>query len=138
MSVTINEKVVNPNYLFDSNGDTPVPPNTAFTPLAYSATPTLTNNTNVEIVCTGNLTINPPAGGTDGSMVRLWIINPSVGGTGAAINVSINASIKIPSSSSTTSPVSVATGTKLVFSMQYDTNVSAWLLVTLINGYTGY
>lgn len=112
---------------------------TTYTTVAYSATPTLTANTNIRIVCTNNITINPPAGTpTDGSLVRLWLVNPTTGGLGSAINVSLNASLVIPSSSSATSPISVAVGAKLVLTIQYDAFDSAWKLATLINGYGGY
>lgn len=122
----------------------PIPSNAPYAVLAYSNTPTLTSNTNVRITClTGGLTINPPTGTLpDGTIVRLWIINPATGGTGAAINVALNTNIKIPTSSSTISPISVAIGIKAVIAIQFDAlangGAGVWQLATLINGYGGY
>jgi hypothetical protein len=126
-------------YSYNNLTNVPIPANAPYTVLAYSATPTLTANTNRRITCTNNITINAPAGTpADGTMVRLWLINPTTGGLGSAINVSLNASIKIPTSSSTTSPISVAVGVKAVIAIQYDATSNTWQLATLINGYSGY
>jgi len=121
----------------------PTPANAPYTTLAYGAgTPTLVANNNYRISLTTSpytLTINPPSGTpADGSMVRLWIINPTTGGAGTAVNITLNAGIKIPTSSSTTSPISLAVGIKMVLAIQYDATSNTWQLATMINGYSGY
>ena len=121
----------------------PTPANAPYTTLAYGAgTPTLVANNNYRISLTTSpytLTINPPAiAPTDGTMIRLWIINPTTGGAGTAVNITLNAGIKIPTSSSTTSPISLAVGIKMVLAIQYDATSNTWQLATMINGYSGY
>lgn len=139
-SATWNGATVQPNRGGTGLTYFPIPANSPYTVLTYSATPTLTANTNVRITCTtGGLTINPPSGTpADGTMIRLWLINPTTGGTGTAVNIALNTSIKIPTSSSSTSPISLAVGVKMVLAIQYDATSNFWQLATLINGYSGY
>jgi hypothetical protein len=121
------------------DANAPLPANAPYTVVSYSATPTLTVNTNIRITCTSNITINPPAGTpADGAMVRLWLINPTSGGAGTAITVTLNAGIRIPTPSVTTSAIGVSVGIKAVIAIQYDATSANWQLATMINGYGGY
>jgi hypothetical protein len=102
----------------------------AYAALAYGATITAAEFTNNRILATGNFTLEVPTGTTDGAFVNFWIT-----GDGVIATVSLNAAIKIPSSSSFTSPFNVANGGKARLSLQYDATRAVWELVQFINGY---
>ena len=83
---------------------------------------------------TGSITIGVPTGATDGDRVRLWL---TAGATTSTSTITLSGSIKIPSSSGTTFPVSVNSGTKVKVLLEYDgiLNGGQWELTALINGY---
>lgn len=81
-------------------------------------------------VLTGDVTIGLPTGGTDGNSVTFWLT-----ASGAVRNVSLNAAIVIPSSSTFTSPQAIASGAKASIMLQYDATRGKWELVSFINGY---
>ena len=97
---------------------------------SYSPTITLISATNVRIIATGNLIINPPVTGVDGDFVKLWVTS-----SGGNYTVSLNASIKVPSTSNFISPQTILNGTKARITIQYDSVRVVWELVTFVNGY---
>jgi hypothetical protein len=105
-------------------------PSVPYSAFPYSSTITPINNSNITVTCTGNLTINPPVNSTNGSMVRMWIV-----ASGADRTVSLNGSIRIPRTSTFTSPQTILSGEKARLTIQYDANKSIWELITFVNGY---
>lgn len=77
---------------------------------------------------TGNLTLNPPANGVEGSRLELWL-TPS----GANRNLSLHASILIPSDSAVSFPKTLTNGDLYIVTLRH--NGTAWMLVTLVGGY---
>lgn len=96
----------------------------------YAATVTPTTNTNVRIIATGNLTINAPAAGADGDFVRLWIT-----ASGANRTLALQNTLKIPRTSTFTSPQTILSGEKARLTIQYDLTRAVWEVVTFVNGY---
>jgi hypothetical protein len=108
----------------------PLVPSVPYSAFPYSSTITPINNSNITVTCTGDLTINPPANGTNGAMVRIWII-----ASGANRNVSLSGSIRIPRTSTFTNPQTILSGEKARLSIQYDATKAVWELITFVNGY---
>jgi len=102
-----------------------------FTTVAYAATVTLASNTNNRIILTGNIVVSLGTG-SDGALVYLWVT-----ASGSSYTVTINAAVRIPTSSTFTSPVTVASGTKSCFVFQYDSTLNGgqWELHQYIYGY---
>lgn len=103
---------------------------TPYTNFAYASTITPLTNTNIRVLCTGNLIINSPVAASDGALVRLWIA--AIGGDRT---VSIQSTIKIPTTSSFTNPQTITSGNKARLAIQYDATRASWELVTFVNGY---
>ena len=111
------------------------PASTTPSSITYASTITPVGSASLSIyrvICTGNLTINLPTGGLDGNKIRLWLT-----ASGADRVVTLNASFKIPSSSTFSSPVTVPNGKKLKLLVEYDgtLNGGQWELTSVINGY---
>lgn len=102
----------------------------AYSTLIYAATLTPITDTNSRITATGNLTINKPAAGADGDLVKLWIT-----ASGADRLLSLQNTIVVPTSSFFGSPQTIANGKKARLTLQYDATRLAWELVTFVNGY---
>jgi hypothetical protein len=83
------------------------------------------------MVLTGNTTVSLGTG-SDGALVYFWAT-----ASGGSYTVSVNAAVKIPASSSFSSPVTVASGTKSCFVFQYDSTLNGgqWELHQYIYGY---
>jgi len=75
-------------------------------------------------------TASPPS---DGSNVEWWVTNSS----GTASSIAINSNFVIPTSSSFSSPYSLAGGKKAKFLLQYDAikNSGQWELTSFVPGY---
>lgn len=82
------------------------------------------------IIATGNLTIAVPTGGADGNEIELWITS-----SGGSFTLTLNASIKVPSSSSFTSPQTLVSSSKSKVLLQYDATRTVWELTSYIPGY---
>ena len=84
------------------------------------------------IIATGDLTIAVPTGGTDGANLELWIT-----ASGADRSLSLNAGIKVPTSSVFTSPQTISSGKKAKLLLQYDATLNGgqWELTSFVNGY---
>ena len=103
--------------------------------VTYSSTitPTISGALSIQrIIATGDLTINIPTGGTDGANLELWIT-----ASGADRQLTLNAGIKIPTSSVFTSPQVISSGKKAKLLLQYDATLNGgqWELTSFINGY---
>ena len=133
-SITVGSVVANlvssTGYSYNNLTNVPIAANAPYANVTFASTITLTDNSNIRITCTGNTMINPPASGTDGSMVRMWLI-----ASGANVAVSVNTSIKIPSTSAFTSPQTIVNTQKARMAIQYDSVRAVWELVTFVNGY---
>jgi hypothetical protein len=86
---------------------------------------------NFAVTMTGALTLDAPTGGVDGYTCNFKFYNTS----GGALNLSLAGTIAVPSSSTFTSPQSIANDTYARLSLQYDGVAAAWALVQFINGY---
>jgi hypothetical protein len=86
---------------------------------------------NFAVTMTGTLTLDAPTGGVDGYTCNFKFYNTS----GGALNLSIAGTIAVPSSSTFTSPQSIANDTYARLTLQYDGIAAAWALVQFINGY---
>jgi hypothetical protein len=118
------------SYSYNNLTNVPIAVNTPYANVTFASTITLTDNSNIRVTCTGNTLINPPASGTDGSVVRMWLV-----ASGANVAISVNTSIKIPSSSAFTSPQTIVNTQKARMSIQYDSVRAVWELVSFVNGY---
>jgi hypothetical protein len=109
-------------------------PSTAYSTLTYAATLTIDSSTGSNFRCalTGDVTIAMPTNPTDGTSINLWLTASS-----ANRNVTLNAGIKIPTSSVYTSPITIASGKKARYKLQYDSvlNGGQWELISFVNGY---
>ena len=121
---------VNSNTVYTKTEVDNLLPTKPYVTTTYSATVTPTTNTNVRIIATGALTINAPTSGVDGDFVRMWI-----SASGVAIALSLQGTIVIPTSSTFTSPQTIAIGKKARLTIQYDATRTAWEIVTFVNGY---
>lgn len=77
---------------------------------------------------TGNVTLNAPSNGAEGSRLELWL-TPS----GANRTLSLHASILIPSDSGVSFPKTLTNGDLYIVTLRH--NGTAWMLVTLVGGY---
>lgn len=118
------------SYSYNNLTNVPIAVNSPYANVTFASTITLTDNSNIRVTCTGNTLINPPASGTDGSVVRMWLV-----ASGANVAISVNSSIKIPSSSAFTSPQTIVNTQKARMSIQYDSVRAVWELVSFVNGY---
>lgn len=105
-------------------------PSALYTSLTYAATVTPTTNTNNRIIATDNLIINAPAAGADGDLVKLWVT-----ASGADRTLSLQNTIKVPRTSTFTSPQTILSGEKARLTIQYDLTRTVWEVVTFVNGY---
>ncbi|OYW74633.1 MAG: hypothetical protein B7Z37_16925 [Verrucomicrobia bacterium 12-59-8] len=106
----------------------------AVPPSALAFAPTLTINAPSErfhrIPLTGDMALAAPTSGADGVRVRLWLV-----ASGGARTVTLDAAIVIPTTSTLTSPFTVASGTKTKLLLEYDASRSAWEVASYIAGY---
>lgn len=114
-----------------SGGSTP---SMAFTTLTYASTLTIDSSSGSNFRCslTGDVTIALPTNPTDGASINLWLT-----ASGANRNVTLNAGIVIPTSSVYTSPITITSGKKARYKLQYDSvlNGGQWELISFVNGY---
>jgi hypothetical protein len=95
-----------------------------------SVTPASSSKITYRMSMTGNLTINAPSGASDGDQVEFWLT-----ASGAARTVTFSFA-KIPSSSTLTSPVTIAAGTQGELMFRYDATLGGWKAARFVNGYT--
>lgn len=82
------------------------------------------------VTATGNFTLAVPSGTpVDGQFVRVAIL-----ASGTTISMTLG-SFDIPTSSTLTSPISIASGSIYLLGLQYSTLNSKWLVVTAVPGY---
>ena len=100
--------------------------------LTYGATVSPVSGTKIvyRVVLTGNITINAPSSATDGDQVEFWLT-----ASGGARTVTFSFA-HIPSSSTLTSPVTIASGTQGELMFRYDATLGAWKAARFVNGYT--
>lgn len=100
--------------------------------LTYGATVNPVSGTKVayRIALTGNLVINAPSGASDGDQVEFWLT-----ASGGARTVTFTFA-HIPTSSTLTSPVTIASGTQGELMFRYDSTLGAWKAARFVNGYT--
>ncbi len=107
---------------------------TAPNTLAYAATLTIdaSAGSNFRCALTGNVTIALPTNPSDGASINLWLT-----ASGANRTVTLNAGIVIPISSVYTSPITITSGKKARYKLQYDSTLNGgqWELVSFVNGY---
>lgn len=84
------------------------------------------------VTMTGNLIINEPSSKNDGDQVEFWLI-----ASGAPRTVTFSSTwAHIPSSSTLTSPVTIASGTQGELMFRYDSTLGAWKAARFVNGYS--
>jgi hypothetical protein len=110
--------------------DTQIEMVNAYSSLSFASTVTAEAYSNNKITATGDFTIEPPSSPVDGAVVNFRIL-----ASGANVNVSLDASIDIPDSSTFTSPVTIVESKKARMTLQYDADAGAWALIQFINGY---
>jgi len=103
---------------------------TPYANVTYASTVTLTPNTNIRLILTGNVALVNPVTAGDGDIIRIWAT-----ASGANTNVTLDANTVIPTTSVFTSPVTITNGQKARISMQYDSVRLKWELVAFVNGY---
>jgi len=79
---------------------------------------------------TGNMIINAPSGAADGNQVEFWLT-----ASGGSWTVTFSFA-HIPSSSTLTSPVTIASGTQGELMFRYDSTLGAWKAARFVNGYS--
>ena len=100
--------------------------------LTYAATITPASSSKItyRMTMTGNLVINAPSGAADGDQVEFWLT-----ASGGARTVTFTFA-HIPSSSTLTSPVTIASGTQGELMFSYDATLGGWKAARFVNGYT--
>ena len=100
--------------------------------LTYAAniTPASSSKITYRMAMTGNLVINAPSGAADGDQIEFWLT-----ASGGARTVTFSFA-KIPSSSTLTSPVTIAAGTQGELMFRYDATLGGWKAARFVNGYT--
>ena len=100
--------------------------------LAYAATvsPVSGGRITYRVTMTGNMIINAPSGAADGNQVEFWLI-----ASGGSWTVTFSFA-RIPSTSTLTSPVTIASGTQGELMFRYDSTLGAWKAARFVNGYT--
>ena len=86
------------------------------------------NGITQKLTLNGAITLLPPANGSIGKQLRLWIIVD-----GSARNLTMDAGILLPSDSALTWPKSL-TASKL-YTVLLQHNGSNWMLISLVGGY---
>jgi hypothetical protein len=102
--------------------------------LAYAAeiTPASSGRITYRVTMTGDMIINAPSGAADGNQIEFWLT-----ASGGARTVTFSSSwARIPSSSTLTSPVTIASGTQGELMFRYDSVLGAWKAARFVNGYT--
>ena len=100
--------------------------------LTYAATITPASSSKItyRVAMTGDLVINAPSGAADGDQVELWLT-----ASGGARTVTFTFA-HIPTSSTLTSPVTIASGTQGELMFRYDSVLGAWKATRFVNGYS--
>jgi len=100
--------------------------------LAYAATvsPASSGKITYRVTMTGNMVINAPSGAADGNQVEFWLT-----ASGGSWTVTFSFA-RIPSSSTLTSPVTIASGTQGELMFRYDSTLGAWKAARFVNGYS--
>jgi len=100
--------------------------------LPYAATLASTSGSKVtyRVSVTGPMTISAPSGAADGDQVEFWLT-----ASGGARTVTF-AFADIPTSSTLTSPVTIASGTQGELMFRYDSVLGAWKAARFVNGYS--
>lgn len=97
---------------------------------SVAGTVTLDRNNGIfqKLTVSNDITLNPPTNGNEGKILKLWII---CGGVGK--NLTMNASILIPSDSALTWPKVLTANKYYVVLLQY--NGTNWMLNSIVGGY---
>lgn len=84
------------------------------------------------ILATGDITFAKPTGTVDGANIEIWVT-----ASGADRNISFLSDIVVPTSSTFTSPKTIASGKKAKILLQYDATLNGgqWEITSFINGY---
>ena len=99
-------------------------------PYAATVSPVSSGRITYRVTMTGNMVINAPSGAADGNQVEFWLI-----ASGGARTVTFSFA-RIPSSSTLTSPVTIASGTQGELMFRYDSTLGAWKTARFVNGYS--
>ena len=99
-------------------------------PYAATVSPVSSGRITYRVTMTGNMIINAPSGAADGNQVEFWLI-----ASGGSWTVTF-AFARIPSSSTLTSPVTIASGTQGELMFRYDSTLGAWKAARFVNGYS--
>lgn len=104
------------------------------TTVSYASTITLTGSTSAfyRTTLTGNANVAIPSGSSDGAKLYWW-----VNASGGNYTLTLNAYFKIPISSSLTSALVIANGSKSKILFEYDAsqNGGQWELTSYISGF---
>jgi hypothetical protein len=102
--------------------------------LAYAATiaPASSGRITYRVTLTGNLVIDTPTGAADGNQIEFWL---TADGTSRTVTFS-STWAHIPTSSTLTSPVTIAANTQGELMFRYDSTLGAWKAARFVNGYS--
>jgi len=109
-------------------------PATPYGSVIYASTVTLdgSQNTHSRIIATGDVILAPPSSPADGVQLNIWVT-----ASGGARNLTLDAAIVVPTSSTFISPAIIASGKKSKVILEYDATINGgqWELVNYLDGF---
>ena len=110
----------------------PLSPNVTTLTYAATITPAASHLLTYRLTMTGDATLNLPTGAVDGLRFYMWVI-----ASGANRVLTLTAGYKISGVSNLTSPITITSGSKSKFMIEYDAtqNGGQWELTSMVPGF---